>query len=135
MDYKFNGKKYRQEELTFEELGKVREIVKGSFLDTNYLNEQNVVSLIDDIYDKGLLEQVFAIVLKPIKNPLLFWKKDNIETPLKDMKTSEIARVCVDFFTLNFAWISNFLNTGNNLTSTIQTLNTQPKTAGIDMKR
>jgi hypothetical protein len=134
MVYKLNGKKYRQEELTFEELGKVREIVKGSFLDTSYLNEQNIVSLIDDMYDKGLLEQVFAIVLKPVKNHFMFWK-NGVESPLKNMKTSEIARVCVDFFTLNFAWINNFLNTGNNLTSTIQTLNKQAKSAGEDTKK
>jgi hypothetical protein len=134
MVYKINGKKYKQEELTFEELGKVREIVKGSFLDTSYLNEQNIVSLIDDIYDKGLLEQVFAIVLKPVKNPLLFWK-NGVESPLKNMKTSEIARVCVDFFTLNFSWINNFLNTGDSLTSTIQTLSKQAKTAVSDTKK
>jgi len=120
MVYKFGGIKFVQEELTFEELGQVRALVKNSFLNINYLNDSNIVKIVDDMYDKGLLKDVFKIILKPFIPKWKFWIKEpeKIEVPLNKMKTSEIARVIVDFFIYNFGWINNFLTSGNNSTLT-----------------
>ena len=139
MVYKFAGKKYEQKELTFEELGKVREFVKDSFLDVEYLNQSNIIKLIDDIYDKGLLEKVFEIILKPVvpKYYYLFswyFKKYEFVNPVKLMSMSEIASVVTDFFILNFGWINNLLGSGNNLISIIQNQNLTkpPKIQGLN---
>lgn len=109
------------EELTYEEDGRAKELLKK--IEEAFQGEEKTLGVIlEKVYDSGVVPDLFTIILKPYQPTFLhalwnaFWARhhhldrSNIKQLVGVMKNSEIGAVLSDFFLLNTSWISSWGN-------------------------
>lgn len=107
-----------QDELTYEEDGRAKEILK-KLEELFQGDDRSFGSILEKAYDAGLIPDLFKIILKPYQPTILhalwnaFWARhyhlnlSNIPELVGVMKNSEIGLVGRDFFLLNTSWIGS----------------------------
>jgi hypothetical protein len=116
--YRIKRTFWKQDVMEFEDLLKVKELLKGRFKDFK-ANVQAFGALMDSLFDDVVLENLMAIVLRPYE-PTVFhrwWNhyqcrrqgitRDHL---IRHMTLPQIAKVGTDFFLLNLLWIDDWLD-------------------------
>lgn len=115
--YRFKNILFTQEELTFGEDGKVREILCRIAALTS--PQAKVGDLLESIYTEGLAEELFAVILKPNNATIVhrlwnrFWSWRHKIRPegrsvISHLRNSQVMEVLSDFFVLNTIWMNGF---------------------------
>jgi hypothetical protein len=119
-----------QDELTYAEDGRVKEVVKEVVGPGFGL--ENFGESVDLLYEKGAIPGLFAVVLKPYEPTILhrLWNKAFMPAGgiVPVMKNSEVAQVLSDFFLFNTRWIGDLMSLLPGLG--LQTLTTLTPTRG-----
>lgn len=104
-----------QEELTYEEDGRAKEVLKK--LEAAFDGqEKHFGQILETLYDAGVVPDLFKVILKPYQPTPLhalwnrFWARwyhIDRNRIIGVMKNSEIAAVVADFFLFNTSWMGN----------------------------
>lgn len=113
------------EELTYEQDGLLREILKGRLDEVNAIDKPSIIKVFDKLHETGLLKELFGVVLRPYNPTILHrawnafwsWKNTVPGNPIDVMKNSEIAGVVGDFFVVNLNWIDRWKKSDTELES------------------
>jgi predicted DNA-binding antitoxin AbrB/MazE fold protein len=119
----FIGKTFfSQSELNYSDNEQANSLLKKADIQLANLNSQTVGSIIDVLYEGGILKQLFEIVLKKEKRGWRgvwnFFRKDEKEIILK-MTNSKIAEVAIDFFIFKSSWFTHLINSAQKSDSPI----------------
>lgn len=108
--YVVKGSLWCQDELSYEEDGPAKELLKRSSVILKE-NDQDILSIIDQLYDANVIPDLLDLVLKPF-NPTPLHRLWNLiclarlgrpKKIVSKMRNSEIGEVIRDFFTDNAA--------------------------------
>jgi hypothetical protein len=129
MRYRINGVNFLQRELNFKEYERCKKIMLDK-VDAFKLPDEQYKKIIDELYDRGILKELFQVILK-LDEPNVLARIINrirvrlsgtdLENIIGTMQGSAIARVVTDFFLCNKAWTTNLLFLSESLNSYTRT--------------
>lgn len=117
MSYQFRGVRFTQGELTYREYEQAKDVMKDK-IDAFKLPDEPYKKVLNELFDKGVLKDLFQIILK-LDEPNMAARvlnrirvrraKMDLANIIASMTGSEVARVITDFFLCNKAWTTNLL--------------------------
>lgn len=123
--YQIKGVHFYQAELCYADYERTKSIMQGK-VDAFKLPDEQYKKVINELYDKGVLADLFQVILKrdeptTVARILNRWQAKRVgldfDAVIQSMTGSEVARVVTDFFLCNKAWTTNLLFLANALNS------------------